>query len=218
MINVANLRKRQLSEILNHVFSLPEAERLETMTEFMKDAVFAHFMRMAYDPKEAIQGLPPGMPDTIKMEENLPEGMADTTYRMEYRRIKNFLPAGGVKNISKVRREAIWVQVLEGIHHLDAKILTAIKDQELEVLYPGLNELLVNFGVPLINNNIKTPDPKTKGEAKKTTKKKTTKKKTTKKNAKTDPTGTPDSSDASSAVEGQISDPSTVADEVRDSV
>jgi hypothetical protein len=195
---------RQLSVVLNEVFSLKTKEaRAKAIAPLMADPVFAHLMRMAYDPEQKLTGLPPGMPDVLKLEVGIPDEMADTTVRSEYRRIKNFLPGTALQNLPATKREVLWIELLEGIHPKDAIIMTAIKDQELDVTYPGLNELLEEFGVPRINKE-------------QTKVKKTPKSKSPKNDTEDSLQNSPDSSDAASATSESVDSAETSSDDLHD--
>jgi len=79
----------------------------------------------------------------------VPDGVADTTARQEFRRIRNFLPYGTMKNLKAHDREQSWLNLLMGLHHKEAKILTMIKEQTLFVEYPELRNVLIELKVPV---------------------------------------------------------------------
>jgi hypothetical protein len=115
------------------------------------DVTFLTLMTIATDPKQKIEGLKPGFPDQVKLDRGIPAGIADTTVRQELRRIKGFLPDGPYSKVKPVQREAIWTNLLEGMHFREANVLTMIKDQTLLENYPGLEDVLNAL------NNINTP-------------------------------------------------------------
>ena len=57
-----------------------------------------------------------------------------TTIRKEYLRFYNFCK-GGNDQLKSLRRETMFIQMLEGLHPLDAEILCLVKDKELETKY-----------------------------------------------------------------------------------
>jgi hypothetical protein len=64
-------------------------------------------------------------------------GMNDqgrSTIRKEYTRFYNFI-RGGNDGLSSLRRETMFINVLEGLHPLEAEILILVKDKKLETKY-----------------------------------------------------------------------------------
>jgi hypothetical protein len=49
------------------------------------------------------------------------------------------------------KRETQWLQILEGVHHKEAKILTAVKDGVLLEIYPELENLMAPLGITEYN-------------------------------------------------------------------
>ena len=95
-------------------------------------------------------------------EEGLPDGIADTTITMEFRRLLTLLPNGGAKNLPQWRREEIWLQICQGVHPKEAALLDAVKDQKILDLYPSLVNVLEDFLV-----GWKKPEVKKKRASKK---------------------------------------------------
>lgn len=113
-------------------------------------------VRLGVGADKAEWGLPDGMPETTKIDETLPEGMGDTTIQMEWRRIQTFLnPEGNLRNLPVWKQEMNWMQILEGLHHKEAAVLTAVKDGTLLKLYPDLEKLLKGLGITDYNKPVK---------------------------------------------------------------
>ncbi len=101
-------------------------------------------------------GLPSGMPENVKLDKDIPDGMGDASIQMEWRRIKTFLdPNGNLKNLPAWKQEMNWVQILEGLHHKEAEVLTAVKDGTMLKLYPKLEKLLKDLGIEEYNKPVK---------------------------------------------------------------
>ena len=64
-----------------------------------------------------------------------------TTIRKEYLRFYNFCK-GGNDQLKSLRRETMFIQMLEGLHPLDAEILCLVKDKELETKYKITKEIV----------------------------------------------------------------------------
>ena len=68
-----------------------------------------------------------------KPNEN-PLGTDHSSLRREQRSLYNFVK-GGNDQLSTIRRETIFIQMLEGLHPKEADIVIAVKDKNLEDMY-----------------------------------------------------------------------------------
>ena len=57
-----------------------------------------------------------------------------TTIRREYKNFYHFLK-GGNDSLNNIRRETMFINILEGLHPLEAEIITLVKDKNLESKY-----------------------------------------------------------------------------------
>ena len=141
---------RQLDEALDYVF---EASKKEEQVERIKeiastDQTVVPLVRWGVGAEEVDWGLPEGMPESTKIEDDIPEGMGETSIRLEFRRIKSFTdPESNIKNLPAWKQEMNWMSILEGLHHKEAKLMTAVKDKELLKLYPKLEGILEMLGI-----------------------------------------------------------------------
>ena len=131
------------------------AKKVEALKKFEHDSLKALFI-WNFDPS-VISLLPPGeVPySSMKDEQNntgtlttrigqqvntlahnqtthVNEG--HTTLRREWTKLFNFIK-GGNDTLSSLRRETMFIQILQGLHPLDAEILCLIKDKDLESKY-----------------------------------------------------------------------------------
>ena len=60
---------------------------------------------------------------------------ARTTIRNEYTKFYNFL-VGGNAELSNIRRETIFINIVQALHPLEAEILVLVKDKKLTDKYP----------------------------------------------------------------------------------
>lgn len=73
-----------------------------------------------------------------------PIGMSPGNLMMELRRFYIFTPE---RELPKFKKEALFVQLLESVHPSEAKLLVAIKDQNLSSLYPNITtDVLIQNG------------------------------------------------------------------------
>ena len=101
---------------------------------FLLKVIFAH----SFLPKYKFV-LPEGEPPFKPADQ--PLGMTDTNLTAECKRFYNVFCNEGVKAI---RREALFIGLLEGIHPSEAEILIAVKDQKLQKMYPKITHKLVS--------------------------------------------------------------------------
>jgi len=64
-----------------------------------------------------------------------------TTLRKEWTKLYNFVKGGNDK-LSSLRRETMFIQILEGLHPLDAEILCLVKDKKLYDKYKITKEIV----------------------------------------------------------------------------
>jgi hypothetical protein len=92
-------------------------------------------LKAAFDPK-ITWDLPEGTPPYIANE--APAGTDHTSLLDEARKLYLFIKGGS--NIPKVKKETLYIQMLEALHKDDALALIAIKEKNLNLVYKGLTE------------------------------------------------------------------------------
>ena len=107
-----------------------KAKKIETLREYADDALKA-ILIWNFDPT-AISVLPEG-PVPYK-ENEVPIGTDHTSLRREWKNLYHFVK-GGNDRLSAIRRETMFVQMLEGLHPEEAKIICLVKDKDLESRY-----------------------------------------------------------------------------------
>ena len=96
-------------------------------------------LKGAFDPKIEWE-LPEGTPPYIENE--APAGTEHTYLEVEARRLYNFAK-GGNNTINKIRKETLFIQMLEGLHASEAKVLIDVKNKSLNKTYKGLTSDMV---------------------------------------------------------------------------
>ena len=107
-----------------------KAKKIETLQQYADDALKA-ILIWNFDPT-AISVLPEG-PVPYK-ENEVPIGTDHTSLRREWKNLYHFVK-GGNDRLSAIRRETMFVQMLEGLHPEEAKIVCLVKDKDLESKY-----------------------------------------------------------------------------------
>ena len=96
-------------------------------------------LKGAFDPK-IVWDLPEGTPPYIANE--APAGTEHTFLEVEARRLYNFAK-GGNNTLNKIRKETLFIQMLEGLHESEAKVLIDVKNKSLNKTYKGLTSDMV---------------------------------------------------------------------------
>lgn len=132
--------KKSISEVLKLVSEQPNKQsKIDTLRENYSP-VLAQILQCALDPRVKWL-LPEGTPP---FKENVYPGQ-ETVLFSEARRLYLFLE-GGNPNLSNLRRETLFIQLLEMLHPDDAKVILAAKDKK--VPYKGITVKLVNEAFP----------------------------------------------------------------------
>ena len=107
-----------------------KAKKIEILREY-DDLALKAILIWNFDPT-AISVLPEG-PVPYK-ENEVPVGTDHTSLRREWKNLYHFLK-GGNDSLSTMRRETMFIQMLEGLHPEEAKIVCLVKDKDLESRY-----------------------------------------------------------------------------------
>ena len=119
------------SEILDLVSKQrTKAKKIEVLREYRNDALVS-LLIWNYDDT-CFSALPEG--EVPYKPNDAPAGTEHTSLRQEVRHFYNFIQ-GGNPGLSKTRREAIFIQILETLHPDEAQLLVTTKDKCLQEFY-----------------------------------------------------------------------------------
>ncbi len=107
-----------------------KAKKVEILQQYENDALKTIFI-WNFD-ETVISVLPVGEVPFNKNE--VPVGTDHTSLRREYKHLYNFVK-GGNDGLSGLRRETMFIQMLEGLHPEEAEILCLCKDKKLADKY-----------------------------------------------------------------------------------
>jgi len=107
-----------------------KAKKVEILQEYANDALKTLFIWNFDDT--VISMIPEG--EVPYKENEVPVGTDHTSLRKEYKHLYNFVK-GGNDGLSSLRRETMFIQILEGLHPEEAKILCLVKDKRLSEQY-----------------------------------------------------------------------------------
>jgi hypothetical protein len=120
-----------MNEILDLVVKQKtNAKKVEVLKEYDNDALKA-LLIWNFD-ETVVSELPEGEVP-YRPNEN-PLGTDHSSLRREWKHLYNFVK-GGNNTLSKIRRETIFIQILEGLHPNEADILILVKDKKLTDKY-----------------------------------------------------------------------------------
>ena len=106
------------------------AKKAEILQEYRNDALTAILIWNFDD--SIISVLQPG--EVPYKENEVPVGTDHTSLRREWKHLYNFVK-GGNDSLNGLRRETMFIQMLEGLHPEEAKILCLTKDKQLQTKY-----------------------------------------------------------------------------------
>jgi hypothetical protein len=140
-----------VSEILDK-FELAKTkeEKIDVLRNNVTDPLLV-LLRLNYDHMLKMD-LPDGEPP-FKKDTDKPIGYSESSLQLELRRFYVWLEPN--VNLPKIKKETLFVNMLEGIHWTEAEALCLAKDGKLQTKYKSLKESIVREAFP----NAITPKP-----------------------------------------------------------
>jgi len=143
-----------------------KAKSKEDKIKVLKDyesVVLRGILQINYDAR-AVMDLPDGEPP-FKKNKDLPEGTSESNLYVEFRRFYIWLDRS--VNLTKMRKEQLFIQLLEGIHWTEAEMVCLAKDRKLQSKWKSLKESIVreaypNLMPPKSAEEMDKPPPKVK--------------------------------------------------------
>ena len=107
-----------------------KAKKVEILQEYRDPSLVSILIWNSDDTVVSIipEGEVPYNPNEV------PVGTDHTSLRREYRNLYHFVQ-GGNTSLSTIRRETMFIQMLEGLHPRESEILCLIKDKKLTTKY-----------------------------------------------------------------------------------
>ena len=125
--------KKFITEILEEINEDPSKVPM-----YKNNAGFKSIMEYATDPALKWK-LPKGAPPF--KEDAAPFGMSEANLLMEIRRFYVF----NREDLTALKREQMFINLLEGLHPSEAKLLLHVKDQNVHKLYKKVTHKLLFF-------------------------------------------------------------------------
>ena len=139
MARTAGAGKELISEIFTKINNAKDKpKKIEVLRQYDTPGM-RMILKGAFDPKIEWD-LPEGTPPYIANE--APAGTEHTYLEVEAKRLYNFAK-GGNDQLNKIRKETLFIQMLEGLHASEAKVLIDVKNKSLNKTYKGLTSDMV---------------------------------------------------------------------------
>ena len=139
MAKTAGAGKELISEIFTKINNAKDKpKKVEVLKQYDTPGM-RMILKGAFDPKIEWD-LPPGTPPYIANE--APAGTEHTYLEVEAKRLYNFAK-GGNDQLNQIRKETLFIQMLEGLHADEAKVLIDMKNKTLNKTYKGLTSDMV---------------------------------------------------------------------------
>ena len=139
MARTAGAGRELISEIFTKINNAKDKpKKVEVLRQYDTPGM-RMILKGAFDPKIEWD-LPPGTPPYIANE--APAGTEHTFLEVEARRLYNFAK-GGNDQLNKIRKETLFIQMLEGLHADEEKVLIDVKNKSLNKTYKGLTSEMV---------------------------------------------------------------------------
>ena len=128
-----------MSEVLKKVNNAKTKDKkIAVLKEHDTDAL-RMVIKSSFDPK--IKWVLPEGQVPYKPNE-APEGTEHTLLSQEVRRLYHFIE-GADNQTPRMRKETMFIQMLEGLHHSEAEVVVHAKDKILHQKYKGLSDAVV---------------------------------------------------------------------------
>ena len=139
LASTAGAGKELVSEIFTKINNAKDKpKKIEVLRQYDTPGM-RMILKGAFDPKIEWD-LPEGTPPYIANE--APAGTEHTFLEVEAKRLYNFAK-GGNDQLNKIRKETLFIQMLEGLHASEAKVLIDVKNKSLNKTYKGLTSDMV---------------------------------------------------------------------------
>lgn len=136
---------KYVNEILEEIEKAKGKKKIDLLKEHGAVAPLSLLLSLNFDETIKLE-LPPGMPPHKRDEASHPDTFQTTLVR-ELPRMKIFFK-GMYPDMSKMKKEHQFIQMLEGIPPKEADVLVHVKDKALTEMYPSITKDLVKKYFP----------------------------------------------------------------------
>jgi hypothetical protein len=136
--------KTTVPQILEEVEKAVGRENKIKVLKAYEHQVLRGILQINYDPRVKVN-LPEGEPP-FKKDTSIPVGYSESNLYTEFRRFYIWLDAG--VNLTKMRKEQLFLQMLEGLHWTESELVCLAKDRKIQTKYKSIKEDLVREAYP----------------------------------------------------------------------
>jgi len=136
---------RYVDEVLSKIDKAEGEEKNELLKKYGAMHPYNMILALNFDDRVRVN-VPEGVPP-YKQDESQHPDTYQTTLSQQIKRIGSILK-GRSEHMSRLQRESIFIQVLEGIPPKEAEVLIFAKDKALGELYPTITFDFVNAHFP----------------------------------------------------------------------
>jgi len=147
--------KTSIPQIFEEVEKAGSKESKIKVLRAYETPVLIGVLQVNFNPDVKLH-LPDGEPP-FKKDTSIPTGYSETNLYTEWRRMYIWLDEK--INLTKARKEQLFVQMLEGVHWSEAETVCLAKDKKLQTKYKSLKEDLVREAFPNILPAVKKALP-----------------------------------------------------------
>jgi len=147
--------KTTIPQIFEEVEKAGSKESKIKVLRSYESPVLIGILQVNFNPDVKIH-LPDGEPP-FKKDTSIPVGYSETNLYTEWRRMYIWLDEN--INLTKMRKEQLFTQMLEGIHWSEAETVCLAKDKKLQTKFKSLKEDLVREAFPQILPAKKKSEP-----------------------------------------------------------
>jgi hypothetical protein len=159
--------KTSVPQVLEEVEKAPTRELKIKVLKSYDHVVVRGLLRINFD-ENIKMSLPEGEPP-FKKDTSVPAGYSETNLFTEFRRFYIWLNKD--VNITQIRKEQLFIQMLEGIHWSEAELVCLAKDGRIQTKYKSVKEDLIREAYPELMPpkaiQVKTEEQKAKPAKKK---------------------------------------------------
>jgi hypothetical protein len=137
------MAKKLISEVLSGASKLSKKEERIAFLRNNRSPALLDILRIAFDD-DVVTVLPSGAPTYRK--DDAPAGYEYTSLHKAFRRFKYFFKGPVANATPPLRREGMFLSLLESLHGDESELLIAAKDKSLK--YKGITKKLVQDAFP----------------------------------------------------------------------
>jgi len=138
-----NIDKMTLPELLQHIEDLPAAKKASALKQIANLTPELKTVLKYTFHKNIMFELPKGAPPYKEME--TPENWGHNRLPRELRKFQYFITGN---NLNPIKREAMFIEVLESVSPEEAKLVLMMKEKKLT--YKGITRKLIEEALPEI--------------------------------------------------------------------